>query len=133
MQYPKPFVLEIVGRQIIKVSIAALSGIFCPLHEQNIIYHFYSDPLRDHPDVHPEPVFGPSIQFAGKAARWTGDGHSFEGQVGCEARITMEAYAGHRTTAYLEIINDGTTSIYYDWKVWLINFIFLLKIKAKYV
>ena len=77
----------------------------------------FSDPLAGHPDVRPEPVFGPSIQFAGKLARWTGDAHSLAGQMGCEARIAMEAYAGQRTTAYLEVINDGTTAIYYDWKV----------------
>lgn len=75
------------------------------------------DPLRDHPDVHPAPVFGPSLQFAGQAARWTGDSFSFQGQVGIEARVSFETFSAHRTTSFLEIINDGTTAVYYDWKV----------------
>jgi hypothetical protein len=77
----------------------------------------YRDPLRDHPDVHPAPIFGPSIQFAGQPARWTGDSYSFTGQIGIEARVTFEAYSGDRVTSYLTIVNDGTTSLYYDWKV----------------
>ncbi|XP_033725528.1 MYCBP-associated protein-like isoform X2 [Pecten maximus] len=74
------------------------------------------DPLRNHPDVHPEPIFGPSINFAGQPARWTGDGYSFQDQVGIEARVTFEAYAKDRVTSYLYIVNDGTTAVYYDWK-----------------
>ncbi|XP_046350342.2 MYCBP-associated protein-like isoform X3 [Haliotis rufescens] len=74
------------------------------------------DPLQDHPDVYPEPVFGPSLQIAGQPARWTGDSHGFIGQPGIQARISFESYTSERITSYLEIINDGTTSIYYDWK-----------------
>ena len=40
-----------------------------------------------------------------------------DGHVGIEARVTFEAYAGCRSTSFLEIVNDGTTAIYYDWKV----------------
>ena len=68
-------------------------------------------------DSNPTPVFGPSIQFAGQAARWTGDSYSFADQVGIEARVNFETVAGDRVTSYLTIINNGTTSIYYDWKV----------------
>ncbi|CAH1789365.1 unnamed protein product [Owenia fusiformis] len=74
------------------------------------------DPLRNHPDVIPAPIFGPSLQFAQQAARWTGDSHSFEGRVGLEARVSFECYSGQRCTSFLEIKNDGTTSIYFDWK-----------------
>ncbi|XP_046580766.1 MYCBP-associated protein-like isoform X2 [Haliotis rubra] len=74
------------------------------------------DPLKDHPDVYPEPVFGPSLQIAGQPARWTGDSHGFIGQPGIQARISFESYTGERITSYLEIVNDGTTSVYYDWK-----------------
>ena len=80
-----------------------------------IVWH--RDPLGDHPDVHPQPVFGPSLLFAGQPARWTGDGCSFSDQVGIEARVTFETHASQRTTSYLELVNDGTTAIYYDWKV----------------
>ncbi|KAL5019985.1 hypothetical protein ScPMuIL_002877 [Solemya velum] len=74
------------------------------------------DPLHDHPDVHPPPIFGPSIQFAGQPARWTGDSTSFSDQIGIEARVTFESCTGDRVTSYLIIVNDGTTSVYYDWK-----------------
>ncbi|XP_078330048.1 MYCBP-associated protein-like isoform X3 [Crassostrea virginica] len=63
-----------------------------------------------------ELVFGPSISFAGQPARWTGDGYSYADQIGIEARVTFESLAGDRVTSYLYIINDGTTSVYYDWK-----------------
>lgn len=74
------------------------------------------DPLSAHPDVYLEPVVGPSILFAGQPARWAGDSSSLIGHVGIEARVTFEAYAGYRFTSFLEIVNDGTTTIYYDWK-----------------
>ncbi|KAK2157198.1 hypothetical protein LSH36_196g08021 [Paralvinella palmiformis] len=63
-----------------------------------------------------QPVFGPSLIFSGRAARWTGDSSTFLGQKGVEARVSFEAFAGDRATTFLEIVNDGTTCIYYDWK-----------------
>ncbi|XP_056002049.1 MYCBP-associated protein-like isoform X3 [Ostrea edulis] len=63
-----------------------------------------------------EAVFGPSISFAGQPARWTGDSSSYADQIGIEARVTFESLSGDRVTSYLYIINDGTTSVYYDWK-----------------
>ena len=72
-------------------------------------------PLRT--DSNPTPVFGPSLLFAGQAAQWTGDSNNFKDQVGVEARVNLETLAGDRVTTYLTIINNGTTSVYYDWKV----------------
>eukprot|EP00105_Crassostrea_gigas_P026752 XP_011447824.1 PREDICTED: MYCBP-associated protein-like isoform X3 [Crassostrea gigas] len=63
-----------------------------------------------------ESIFGPSISFAGQPARWTGDSYSYADQIGIEARVTFESLSGDRVTSYLYIINDGTTSVYYDWK-----------------
>lgn len=63
-----------------------------------------------------EPAFGPSLLIAGQAARWTGDSNSFRDQLGLEARVSFETYASRRTTSYLELTNDGTTALYYDWK-----------------
>ncbi len=74
----------------------------------------HRDPLSEHPDVHAPPVFGPSLLFSGTPARWTGD---VDGHVGIEARVTFEAFAGQRVTSHLEVANDGTTAIYYDWRV----------------
>ncbi|XP_030841548.1 MYCBP-associated protein isoform X2 [Strongylocentrotus purpuratus] len=64
----------------------------------------------------PEPIIGPSLQFNGYPARWTGDSTSHKGQIACSSRVTFEAFAGVRTTSHLELVNDGTTTIYYDWK-----------------
>ncbi|XP_025083097.1 MYCBP-associated protein-like isoform X2 [Pomacea canaliculata] len=72
----------------------------------------YDDRLH----VRSPPFFGPSLIFAGQVARWTGDGDSMVNQVGIEARIIFEAYTGKRVISYLEVINDGTTSVFYDWK-----------------
>ncbi|KAK3576672.1 hypothetical protein CHS0354_004957 [Potamilus streckersoni] len=86
------------------------------LFEEELNHADNLDPLRDHPDVHQTPIFGPSIQFAGQPARWTGDSFSFLDKIGVEARVTFESYSGDRVTSYLAIVNDGTTAIYYDWK-----------------
>jgi hypothetical protein len=82
-----------------------------------IIIFLFSDPLGGDSGMSTEPVFGPSLKFAGQAARWTGDSSSFMGQKGIEARVSFDAFAGDRVTSFLEIVNDGTTCIYYDWKV----------------
>jgi hypothetical protein len=75
------------------------------------------DPLKNHPDVYPEAVFGPSVRFGGFRAQWTGESFSRRGEVAVETRVSFETYAGERTMSFLEIVNDGTTSIYYSWKV----------------
>lgn len=62
------------------------------------------------------PVSGPSLMFHGFRAGWTGDSFSGKGQIASGARVTFEAFAGERTTAHLELINEGTTSLHYDWK-----------------
>ncbi|XP_071824825.1 MYCBP-associated protein-like isoform X2 [Apostichopus japonicus] len=62
------------------------------------------------------PVSGPCLVFQGFRAGWTGDSCSGKGQVASGARVTFESFAGERTTAYLELVNDGTTSLHYDWK-----------------
>ncbi|KAL8622323.1 hypothetical protein ACOMHN_043327 [Nucella lapillus] len=74
------------------------------------------DPFHAYPDVRDAPVLGPSLQFAGHTARWTGDSDSATGQVGVEARVTFEACTGTRVTSHLELVNDGTTSVFFDWK-----------------
>lgn len=74
------------------------------------------DSFHEYPDVRPPPIFGPAVQFAGQEARWTGDCDSMVGQVGIEARVAFEAYSGTRVTSYLEVVNIGTTSVFFDWK-----------------
>ncbi len=69
--------------------------------------------------MRPAPVFGPSLLFSGQAARWAGDGGgvSPRDRVGVKARVTFEGFASQRVTSHLHIVNDGTTAVYYDWKV----------------
>ncbi|XP_077993073.1 MYCBP-associated protein-like isoform X1 [Glandiceps talaboti] len=74
------------------------------------------DPFKDQPDI-PQPVMGPALLFDGHPARWTGDSYTHKNDIGHCARVTFEAFAGERTTSFLELVNDGTTTIYYDWKL----------------
>ena len=39
------------------------------------------------------------------------------GQVGVASRVIFEANVGDRVTSHLNICNDGTTAIYFSWKV----------------
>ncbi|XP_067913887.1 MYCBP-associated protein isoform X2 [Heterodontus francisci] len=74
------------------------------------------DLLEDYPDVIEEPITGPSIMFCGHPARWLKDSSSHKNEVGMIARLTFEAMAGDRVISCLEVINNGTTVIYYKWK-----------------
>ncbi|XP_033115516.1 MYCBP-associated protein-like isoform X2 [Anneissia japonica] len=80
-----------------------------PENQENI------DPLAGQPDLE-EQFIGPSLQFNGFKARWAGDSHSMKGQLACSARVTFEAFSGVRNTSHLYLVNDGTTTIYYNWK-----------------
>ncbi|BFZ25781.1 hypothetical protein BsWGS_28820 [Bradybaena similaris] len=62
------------------------------------------------------PVFGPSLLIERRAARWTGDDVSLKDKTAFETIINFETFSEDKTTSYLELINDGTTTIYYDWK-----------------
>ncbi|XP_038078337.1 MYCBP-associated protein-like [Patiria miniata] len=78
------------------------------------------------PDVNPASLdnevndkghtLGPSLQFDNFMAAWSGDSHSNKGLVAHGARVTFEVYAGERITSYLNLVNKGTTTVYYDWK-----------------
>lgn len=63
------------------------------------------------------PIMGPSMKLGGFGVRWIGNGFSKEGQVAVESRVNFEAFTSVRNMSFLEIVNDGTTAIYYDWKV----------------
>ena len=42
---------------------------------------------------------------------------SIVGQVGIQVHVAFECCAGDRSTSYLDISNDGTTSIFFYWEV----------------
>ena len=70
-------------------------------------------------DVVPQPIFGPSLSIGGHTAQWNGlRGQGVTaGQVGVACRVVFEANVGDRVTSHLNICNDGTTAIYFSWKV----------------
>ncbi|XP_065504062.1 MYCBP-associated protein [Caloenas nicobarica] len=74
-----------------------------------------SDSLKEHPDVVPEAVLGPSLVFCGQPARWIDGTASHKDDVGIAARLTFEALAGEKAESSLMVSNDGTTAIWYDW------------------
>ncbi|XP_033624300.1 MYCBP-associated protein-like isoform X2 [Asterias rubens] len=61
-------------------------------------------------------VVGPSLQFSNCLANWTGDSHSRKGLVAHGARVTFEVNAGERISSCLDLVNKGSTTVYYDWK-----------------
>lgn len=73
--------------------------------------------LGDIPDMGQDPIFGPAVIFGGQLARWTGNDTENSGIIALESRLNFETKAGKRVTATFEIINTGTTSIYFDWRV----------------
>ena len=76
------------------------------------------DPLANIADVVPQPIFGPSLSISGHTAQWNGSREQrVPGQVGVASRVIFEANVGDRVTSHLNICNDGTTAIYFSWKV----------------
>ena len=66
----------------------------------------------------PQPIFGPSLSIGGHTAQWNGrSSQGVAGQVGVACRVIFEANVGDRVTSHLNICNDGTTAIYFSWKV----------------
>lgn len=75
------------------------------------------DPLANIADVVPQPIFGPSLSIGGQTAQWNGQRTGVSGQVGVACRVIFDANVGDRVTSHLDICNDGTTAIYFSWKV----------------
>ncbi|NXJ88333.1 MYBPP protein, partial [Corythaixoides concolor] len=73
------------------------------------------DSLRDSPNVVPEAVRGPSLNFCGQPARWINCSTSGGDEIGIAARLTFETLAGERAESSLMVSNDGTTAIWYNW------------------
>jgi hypothetical protein len=83
-----------------------------------------TDLLSTMPDVVQPPIFGPSILFGGQPARWTSNENENEGMCALESRLNFETKAEKRVLATFEVVNIGTTSIYFHWKVCLFPFDF---------
>ncbi|KFQ69756.1 MYCBP-associated protein, partial [Phaethon lepturus] len=74
-----------------------------------------SDASRDYPDVVPEAVLGPSLNFCGQPARWINCITSCRDEIGIAARLTFETLAGEKAESSLMVSNDGTAAIWYNW------------------
>lgn len=92
-------------------------NVVIPDDMERLPFTIYSDPLSVHPDVFPQPIFGPSLMIAGRSAQWNGSTHNRLGEVGISCRVVLEAKVNERVASTLDVLNDGTTAIYYSWKV----------------
>lgn len=82
-----------------------------------IFYFIPRDPLSMHPDVYPQPVFGPSLMIAGRSAKWNGSTNNRLGEIGVSCRVLLEAQVNERVISTLDLHNNGTAVVYYSWKV----------------
>ena len=103
-----------ITMMIFQRLIQANNYLFLKVEIQKINILIYTDVVQP-------PVFGPSIVFGGQSAKWTGNSNENLGIVALESRLNFETKAGKRVLATFEIVNTGTTTIYYDWKVSLFS------------
>uniref|UniRef100_A0A663LSX1 MYCBP associated protein n=2 Tax=Athene cunicularia TaxID=194338 RepID=A0A663LSX1_ATHCN len=73
------------------------------------------DSIGDYPDVVPEAVLGPSLDFCGQPARWINCTTSRRDEIGIAARLTFETLAGEKAESYLTVSNNGTAAVWYNW------------------
>jgi hypothetical protein len=85
--------------------------------EDNAFKDDTKDRLGELPDVVRDPIFGPAIVFGGQLARWTGNDGENSGIIALESRLNFETKTSKRVAATFEIVNSGTTSVYFDWRV----------------
>ncbi|XP_063816773.1 MYCBP-associated protein [Pseudophryne corroboree] len=119
LNFTKPDIdgLEVIGRGQPFTSVSAEK---LPLGEQ----HKESppeekenqDPLKDFPDVVPDFILGPSLVFCGQQAHWVESLGSHRDKVGISTRITFEALAGEKASSDLEILNNGSAALWYEWR-----------------
>ncbi|XP_056405402.1 MYCBP-associated protein isoform X2 [Hyla sarda] len=74
------------------------------------------NPLSDFPDVVPDYVSGPSLLFCGQPAVWIENPLSYREKVGISTRITFEALAGEKASSVLEVVNNGSAAVWYEWR-----------------
>ncbi|XP_008162162.2 MYCBP-associated protein isoform X1 [Chrysemys picta bellii] len=109
--------LEVIGKGQPFTSVSAQYFPLCKENKEGTTEERVSlDPLEDYPDVVPEPVLGPSLQFCGQPARWINSTTSHRDEIGIAARVTFEVLAGEKAESCLTVSNDGTAAIWYDWR-----------------
>ncbi|XP_069510989.1 MYCBP-associated protein isoform X2 [Ambystoma mexicanum] len=109
--------LEVIGRGRPYTSMSVYNRGLCEEEEETVKANKENtDPLDNYPDVIPEIILGPSLQFCGQPARWIGSNCAHREEIGISARVTFEALAGDKASSVLEVANDGTTAIWYEWR-----------------
>ncbi|NXG61189.1 MYBPP protein, partial [Hemiprocne comata] len=73
------------------------------------------DSLQDKPDVVPEAIQGPSLDFGGHPVRWINYTTPCRDKIGVTAAVMFETKMGQLAENFLTVSNDGTTAIWYQW------------------
>ncbi|XP_016304284.1 MYCBP-associated protein [Sinocyclocheilus anshuiensis] len=73
-------------------------------------------PLELYEDVLMDVELRPALRVCGDLALWTGSTSSHQGQEGVSVRLMFETVTGQSVSAYLELKNEGSTTIYYSWE-----------------
>ncbi|XP_028821564.1 MYCBP-associated protein-like isoform X3 [Denticeps clupeoides] len=76
----------------------------------------HEDPLAQYEDVVTEPLLVPALRFCGQLSCWTGSSPLHRGAVGIRARLMFEAEVGLSVNSHVELQNEGSTAIYYNWQ-----------------
>ncbi|KAE8576780.1 hypothetical protein XENTR_v10004318 [Xenopus tropicalis] len=119
LNFPKPDIdgLEVIGHGHPFTSVSAEQFPLSEEPEEAVSEEKENmDPLKDFPDVVPEFVLGPSLIFCGQLAQWVEDDVSHRDKVGISTRITFEALAGEKASSVLEVVNNGSAAIWYEWR-----------------
>ncbi|KAG8565025.1 hypothetical protein GDO81_012674, partial [Engystomops pustulosus] len=119
LNFTKPDIdgLEVIGRGRTFTSVSAES---VPITEEQQETPSEDkenqDPLSEFPDVVPDFVLGPSLLFCGQPAVWVENPMSYREKVGISTRITFEALAGEKASSVLEVVNNGSAAVWYEWR-----------------
>ncbi|CAH2302065.1 Hypothetical predicted protein [Pelobates cultripes] len=117
LNFSKPEIegLEVIGRGNCFTSMS--SDFLLDTNETaDISLKENKDMLKDFPNVIPDVVLGPSLLFCGQPANWIEDMLSHRDKVGICVRITFETLAGDKASAAIEIVNNGSAAIWYEWR-----------------
>ncbi|KAK7161060.1 hypothetical protein R3I94_003899 [Phoxinus phoxinus] len=74
------------------------------------------DPLALFDDIISDVDLRPALRVGGDLALWTRITSSQQGQEGVSARLMFETVTGQSVSADLELKNEGSTVIYYNWE-----------------
>ncbi|MEE6518428.1 hypothetical protein FKM82_029438 [Ascaphus truei] len=119
LNFTKPDIdgLEVIGRG---KPFTLVSAEQFPLYEEDRDFTAEEkdnpDPLEEYPGVVPAFVLGPSLLFCKQPAYWVESSVSHRDKVGISTRITFEAVAGEKASSVLEVVNNGSAAVWYDWR-----------------